>query len=105
MSDAADRRLMIIENRNSILSRLGAVYPGSISGETLYRVLLGMFPDYDRRCMVKDLYYLQEKGYVRRREKGSRKDRDEAWHEAYWALTAAGNEVANRLIEDPALEV
>lgn len=105
MSDAGDRRMAIIENRNTILSRLAAIYPGSIEGERLYRVMVGLFPDYDRSCMVKDLYYLEEKAYVRRRRKGTHGDPDEVWREAHWSLTAAGNEVANRLVEDPALEV
>ncbi len=99
------RRLAIIENRNMILSRLAAIYPGSIAGDSLFRVMVGLFPDYTRSIMVKDLYYLEEKRYVQRRAKGSRHDATESWRDASWALTAAGNEVANRLVEDPALEV
>jgi len=104
MSDDV-RVLLIRECRNLLLDTLRAVYPGNLSGEKLYRILLGSFPEYTRIFAVKDLYYLEQKGYVQRRGLTGKVDRATDWRSARWSLTAAGNEVANDLIEDPALEV
>ena len=104
MDDEA-RALEIRECRNLLLDTLRAVYPGSLSGETLYRIMLGSFPEYTRSYCVKDLYYLEQKGYVHRKGLTGKLDRSVAWCSAKWSLTASGNEVANKLINDPALEV
>lgn len=101
-----ERAFIIRENRNALLSSLLATFPGSISGETLFRSMLGAFPAYTRTFAVRDLYYLEGKGYVvRKHPLTGRKDPECEWKEARWVLTPAGNEVANKLIHDPALEV
>jgi hypothetical protein len=99
----------IIEQRNSLLSRLYACYPGPLQGEPLYRVMLGLFPEYSKKHCIRDLYYLREKGYVRSCAKPGGKtvagpDASYDWKDLWWYLTAAGNEIAARLTEDPALE-
>jgi len=105
MSD--ERARLIREQRNSLLSNLQTIYPGSLAGEDMFRVMLGWFPDYTRTFCFRDLYYLEEKGYVVRKGPDGRIDAKKRtdWKEARWTLTAAGNEVANNLIDDPALEV
>lgn len=101
-----ERRTAIIEQRNSLLSRLNACYPGSLRGDQLYRILLALFPDYTKTNCIKDLYYLEEKGYIERRSHvAGRISRETAWGAAYWKLTTRGNEIANEILQDPALEI
>jgi hypothetical protein len=101
------RTEQIRTQRNLMLSNLTSMYPGSIEGEKLYLSILGVFPDcYDRRSCVKDLYYLEEKGYVvRKNPRTGKADPQRDWKVAWWAATAKGNEVGNNLVLDPALEV
>ena len=105
MSEQVERTEMIREQRNALLSMLCACYPGAFEGIKLFRVMLGIFPQYTRTFAFKDLFYLEEKGYVVRKNRFGRIDTSQQWTTARWALTARGNEVANRLTEDPALEV
>jgi len=101
-----ERKLMICEQRNTLLSNLLTIYPGSLAGDKLFRVLLGSFPDYSRLNCFKDLSYLEQKGYCIRKHPLTGKPAPGCeWKEAKWSLTAQGNEVANKLIDDPALEV
>lgn len=105
MSD--ERARVIREQRNALLSNLGNVWPRSLEGESLFRIMLGWYPEYSRTFCFRDLYYLEEKKYVVRKGADGRVDEKRLtdWKAARWCLTAAGNEVANRLIDDPALEV
>jgi len=105
MSDREERAELIREQRNALMSTLCACYPGAFEGEKLFRVMLGIFPDYTRSFAVKDLFYLEAKGYVQRLNRLGQVDKTQSWSTARWRLTATGNEVANRLVEDPALEV
>ncbi len=106
MSDKTKRAFFIRELRNSIMSSLLTAFPGSIAGETIYLAMLGAFPGYDRTLCVKDLFYLEQKGYVKRKHPLTGKpDQGCEWSKAKWSLTAAGNEVANCLVSDSAFEV
>jgi hypothetical protein len=101
-----ERTYIIRTNRVGMLNSLLTIYPGSLDGQALFRSMLGAFPDYTRNLCVKDLYYLESKGYVVRKNPLTGKvDTETHWGEARWALTAAGNEVANRLSHDEALEL
>jgi len=104
MSNEA-RALLIRECRNLLLDTLRAVYPGSLTGRSLYRIILGSFPEYSETYALRDLYYLEEKGYIIRKGELGRVDPATEWKKATWSLTAKGNEKANDLINDPALEV
>jgi hypothetical protein len=104
--DNEERAFMIREARNLILSNLCTVYPSGLAGESVYMVMLGTFPDYTRITCLKDLSYLEEKSYiVRRHPLTGKTNKTIDWKGARWFLTAAGNEVANHLKDDPALEV
>lgn len=104
MSEMAE---IMKHQRNSLLSNLATMYPGSMLGEKLYRVMISLYPDYDRRRCFKDLYYLEEKGYAARKTPSGKPDTDKRtpWSEANWHATARGNELAYELITDPAMEV
>ena len=102
---STERAFIICQQRNSLLSSLCIVSPGSVRGEDLFLSMLRAFPDYTRTLCVKDLFYLEEKGYVVRKNPLTRKpDTTAEWGTALWSLTASGNEIANDLIDDPALE-
>ena len=102
-----ERAFVICQNRNAILSTLLAVYPGSLQGEVLFRSMLGAWPTYTRLFAARDLSYLEDKGYALRKHRlsGRPTTSETPWSEALWQLTARGNEVANQLTHDPALEV
>ena len=98
--------MLIREQRNLLLSNLSACWPGSLAGEPLYRVMLGVFPAYPKMHCIKDLFYLEAKGYVVRKSPRTGKVAPDCeWKGAMWAVTPAGNEVAERLIDDPAFAV
>lgn len=103
MSDQAD---MIIEQRNLLLSNMAIFYPNARSGESWFEMMLGPFPSYTRRHCLRDLAYLESKGYIETPAAGRRKPAaGTPWNERYWRLTAGGLEVAQKITEDPALEI
>ena len=106
--NSQERAEMIKENRNLLLSNLRAVWPSTLAGEPLYRVMLGSFPDYERMSCFKDLHYLEAKGYVERIDpRNGRVATYQVvkWDAARWRLTTHGTEIADKLETDPALEV
>lgn len=101
-----ERTEVIRMQRNSLMSSLTALYPGSMSGEQLHLVMVGVFPDYTKNRCIKDLYYLREKGYVVSKSPRTGKVTTAIdWDAAMWAQTAKGNEVGNELVKDPAFVV
>ncbi len=92
--------------RGEILAALKMLYPAAIQAEQLLRSLLAIFPQLEWEHFRKDLSYLAEKGYVRRT--GWEGQDDAAlvpWRKRYFRLTATGVEVADRCVEDQALEL
>lgn len=101
-----ERAIMIREQRAMLLSNLSACFPGSLAGEQLYRVMLGLFPAYPKQSCIRDLFYLEQKGYcVRKHPRTGKASPGCEWKEAMWAVTPLGNEVAEHLVNDPAMEV
>jgi len=103
--EADERALLIRIHRNAILDTLAKAGPGRLQGKMLYRLMVSWFPIYDRTCFARDLLYLENKGYVERRDRLGRINARAEWGDAAWSLTAAGDEIANHLQQDPALEV
>ena len=96
----------IIECRNMLLSTLQAVYPHSFSTQNLYHAMLGTFPDMSWPHLRVDLAYLVDKGYVVEDDPGFGKDRRTCdYEERRWKLSGSGVEIAQRITEDPALEL
>ena len=91
--------------RNEILVTLKVVYPGALQAESLLRSLLVLFPTLDFDQLRRDLHYLTEKVYIERviadTENGNGLT---PWRRRWFRLTAAGMELADRCIKDPALE-
>lgn len=102
-----EKRVLIIKtDRNLILSRLLACSPGSLAGEQLYRVMVALSPEYTKTFCVRDLYYLERRGLVERMSPHTgRVDGSIDWKEARWRVTPRGDEVANHLVADPALDI
>ena len=102
-----EKRVLIIKtDRNMVLSRLLACSPGSFEGAALYRVMLALNPEYTKTFCVRDLYYLERRGLIERLSPISGRVAPECeWKEARWRVTPRGDEVANHLVNDPALDI
>lgn len=96
----------IKRDRRNILATLNMIYPGTMSGEELYLILIDANPTYTRVYLAKDLHYLNEKMYVGVKGAhgidavGLRVTQDHLYF-----LTARGTEVAQQIVDDPALEI
>lgn len=91
--------------RGEILSAMKMLYPAGIQAEQLLRSLLAVFPQLEWEHLRKDLAYLAEKGYLKRLLRDGEEPSLTPWRKRYFRLTAAGVEVADECVRDPALEV
>jgi len=96
-------RLGKIEARNHILRMLNTMYPQALLVRTIIRCVIPIIPDYDLRLASKDLHYLADKAYVKIER--SKLAIGDGFGERLIRLTAAGKEIADQIIDDPALEV
>ena len=91
--------------RNEALIALKVVYPAALQARHLMRSLLVLFPALEFDQLKRDLHYLAEKGYVERVfAEGERDNGLSPWRRRWFRLTSLGLELADRCINDPALE-
>ena len=91
--------------RNETLVALKMLYPAPLQSEQLFRSLLTVFPMLEWDLFRRDLAYLTEKGYLLRVISDSERDeRLTPWRKRWFRLTSSGLEVADHLINDPALD-
>lgn len=97
--------------RNEILVALKVIYPAALQAEQLMRTLLVLFPTLEFEHLKRDLHYLCAKGYLDRVIADGENtcnaglpDVLTPWRRRWFRLTASGVEVAERCIQDPALE-
>jgi len=91
--------------RNEILIALKVVYPGALQAQHLMRSLLVLFPDLEFDRLKRDLHYLTEKGYLDRILTDTERDNGlTPWRRRWFRLSTAGLELADRCINDPALD-
>jgi hypothetical protein len=90
--------------RNELLVALRVVYPAGLMADQLLRSLLVLFPFLEFEHVRRDLHYLTEKKYVERIVTDDEGDSAPAWRRRWFRLTAAGLELAERCIRDPALD-
>ncbi|MFH0980971.1 MAG: hypothetical protein V2A79_05480 [Planctomycetota bacterium] len=91
--------------RNEILVVLKMLYPAALQADQLLRSLLAVFPTLEWDPFRRDLAYLCEKGYLQRVVPDTESDEKlTAWRKRWFRLTSTGMEVADRCIDDPALE-
>jgi len=89
--------------RNVILDALNMTYPNAMRMASLNRCVLGLIPAYDIGLLEKDVYYLKAKGYLE--APNEEVDRMLALKKRFVKLTAAGKEIADDIINDPAIEI
>ncbi len=93
------RAAQIKQARRDLMTALLMVYPTPFGFVSIVHSLLHLdLPDTE--CIKRDLAYLIDKGYV---EWTNKKDHM-PWDRRYYRLTSKGNEIANRIEIDPALE-
>lgn len=95
----------IVRVRNEVLVALKMIYPAALRVDQLLRSLLSVFPTLDWPQFRRDVWYLVEKGYLQRVHAASEADpKLTAWRKRWFRLTPSGLEVAEHLINDPALD-
>ena len=99
------RNSKIMRDRRTLLGALNMIYPGHMPGDELFRVVLGVNPEYTRTFLVKDMTYLNEKGYIAFRGLGGLDAASISVRRCAFRLTANGTDVANRIVTDPTLAV
>lgn len=91
--------------RNEMLVALKMLYPAALQAEQLMRSLLSLFPALEWDHFRRDLAYLSEKGYLQRVVADTESDeRLTPWRQRWFRLTSRGVELAEHLIDDPALD-
>lgn len=90
--------------RNEALVALKMLYPAALQAEQILRSLLSVFPQLEWDHFRRDMAYLCEKGYLQRVVAESESDeRLTPWRQRWFRLTTKGVELADHLIDDPAL--
>ncbi len=91
--------------RNEILIALKMLYPAPLQAEQLFRSLLCLFPTLEWDAFRRDLAYLTEKDYIKRVVSDAEQDeRLTPWRRRWFRLTTSGLEVADHVVNDPALD-
>lgn len=99
------RAIGISEDLKLILGVLNMRYPNYVPGETVFRSVLGVSTDYTKVRLIRDLTYLNDKGWVKFRGMHGIDVMSITVNDNAYALTADGFEIANRLKSDGALDV
>ncbi len=95
----------IVRVRNEVLVALRMLYPAALQADQLLRSLLSVFPTLEWNCLRRDICYLVEKGYLQRVIADSEQDeRFTSWRRRWFRITTSGLEVADHLVDDPAME-
>lgn len=105
MSSPTHRASQIKRDRRGIIATLAMIYPGAMPGEELFRIILDRNPAYERTLMVKDCYYLRERGYLEFLDSRGRVAERMSVADCLFRLTAAGTDVGNEIARDPMLEI
>lgn len=100
-----ERNLQIKRDRRHVAQILNMIYPGHMDGEEIYRTMLDMNPSYTRNALVKDMNYLREKGYIGFRRADGTDAHSISVKDCQFRLTAAGTDVANQIVDDPAMDI
>jgi hypothetical protein len=90
--------------RNEIIVALKIVYPAALRADCLLRSMIPLFPMMEFEHLRRDLHYLAEKGYLVRVLPAEGDNGLTPWRKRWFKLTAAGVELADRCVRDPALE-
>jgi len=90
--------------RTEAVVALKMLYPAALQAEQLFRSLLGLFPTLEWDHFRRDIAYLCEKEYLLRVVAEVEGDaRLTPWRQRWFRLTSRGVELADHVIEDPAM--
>jgi len=99
----ATRQIKLI--RCEVLVAMKMLYPAAIQAEQLFRSLLSVFPMLEWDHFRRDIAYLCEKQYLQRVVADMEDDpATTPWRRRWFRLTSRGMEVADHVINDPALD-
>jgi len=93
---------IIKQVRRAILEALNMTYPSGMFLDSLFRVILGVDPTYDKILFVKDVTYLVEKKYI---EFAASPISQQIFSKRIARLTPNGKEIADQTMTDKALEI
>lgn len=102
---ADERALAIQEDLKLVLGVLNMRYPNFVPGETVYRTVMSVSTEYTKHKLIRDMTYLNEKGYVKYRGLHGLDAANITVNACAFALTYHGFEIANRLAEDKTINV
>lgn len=94
---------IVKQARNLTMRHLELVYPSGLTAKYLFQTVCAVDSNYDFNLMRKDVAYLREKGYVTLI--GGQLCDVRPGSLCVVKLTAAGLEIAQDVINDPALEI
>ena len=99
------RASRIKADRRALLTYLNMVYPRWVPGEELFLIRLDDNPEYSRTLLVRDMDYLSERGYIAFKSVSGRDVRNNSCKDCKFKITANGTDFANKIMEDPRLEI
>ena len=95
--------IAIRTQRRILMQCLNTLFPRKAFIKTLWWAAIYIEPTYERAMFIKDIFYLEKKGYVRITEntlnEGCKLD------DRFILLTAEGKEIAERTMDDPAMKI
>jgi hypothetical protein len=95
--------IAIRTQRRILMQSLNILFPRKALILTLWNNAIYVEPTYERELFIKDIFYLQKKGYIEittnPMKTSSKLD------EKYILLTAEGKEIAEQTMTDPALKI
>jgi len=100
-----ERNSRIKRDRRTLIGALNMVWPGSLPGEELFMIVLAVNPEYTRTFLVRDMTYLNAKGYAGFKGLHGIDAMRITVADCAFFLTAAGTDVANQMVIDPTLDV
>lgn len=95
--------MIIKQQRRSLLTNLNLLYPTPFQAQTIYRTVCGYDHTYDFANFRRDVYYFRDKGWIRFVDEPLTPAH--SFEEKVVILTAAGKEIAEQTMTDPALEL
>jgi hypothetical protein len=101
--NASSQSIAIRTVRRILMQLLNHSYPAKQYVHTLFNNAIYIEPTYEKAMFVKDLFYLQDKGYLKVIENVMEKGSE--LMDRYIVLTAAGKEIAEQTMIDPAMEI
>jgi hypothetical protein len=95
--------ISIRTQRRILMQSLNILFPRKALIQTLWNNAVYVEPTYERELFIKDIFYLEKKGYVEITCNPMQTPR--SLNDKYIVLTAEGKEIAEQTMMDPALKI